>query len=296
MIEKVVIRTAKDVEAHFEDILHGKKKAEILLPVPVTNILYCYRDSAPLCLVLGLSAKDVSLAAGYCRWIVTDPGTSGLKKCQFLTEKEVKAAKEKFGEGSFRAVTGAEALAELLDSCDLEEMYKSLKTEECELIKTIRMEEKNNECKEDIIEESCDDEENEESELDRLYKKLTDKQAMLDAVSCMMERRGDVFISRVHILPMEVRPMAERTAESEPYTVMHDIEYDYEKLANRAERLIRLTELGAPDPILYSEKRHLQQAVDILLGNSLIECPVMKENGRPVSCLMDVLMRSVPMY
>ena len=49
-----------------------------------------------------------------------------LEKCQVLTEKEYHEAEEKYGKGSFKAKMGAEALRELLEQVDLDELSAEL--------------------------------------------------------------------------------------------------------------------------------------------------------------------------
>ena len=90
-------------------------------------------------LVLEVIAKPDRFAAGHdlegprtCalfrKLIVVDPGTAlGLEQNQLLTEDQYYAAQDEYGEDSFTALIGAEAIKWMLNSLDLEFLLSALR-------------------------------------------------------------------------------------------------------------------------------------------------------------------------
>ena len=82
----------------------------IELAAPVAHIWYFKGIPSRIALILDISPRSLEKVIYFASYIVTDKGTSGLTKCQVLTEKEYHEAEEKYGKGSFKAQMGAEAL------------------------------------------------------------------------------------------------------------------------------------------------------------------------------------------
>ena len=61
-------------------------------------------------------------------YVVVDPKDTPLKKQQLLTEEEYRTVRETYGEGSFEADMGAEAVRKLLISLDLVQLSQELRT------------------------------------------------------------------------------------------------------------------------------------------------------------------------
>ncbi len=61
--------------------------------------------------------------------MVIDPGTTELEAQQLLTEEEYRAARAQYGEGSFEADMGAEAVRKLLNQLDLVQLSEQLRVE-----------------------------------------------------------------------------------------------------------------------------------------------------------------------
>ena len=76
--------------------------------------------------MLDISPRNLEKVIYFASYVVTDKGNTGLEKCQVLTEKEYHEAEEKYGKGSFKAKMGAEALRELLEQVDLDELSAEL--------------------------------------------------------------------------------------------------------------------------------------------------------------------------
>ena len=91
-----------------------ERMGHIELAAPVAHIWYFKGIPSRIALVLDISPRNLEKVIYFASYIVTDKGTSGLTKCQVLTEKEYVEAVEKYGKGSFKAEMGAEALEKLL--------------------------------------------------------------------------------------------------------------------------------------------------------------------------------------
>jgi DNA-directed RNA polymerase beta' subunit len=74
--------------------------------------------------------------------------------------------------------------------------------------------------------------------------------------------------------------------------VLGDLNLLYQHVLRRNERLKKLKEMKAPEAILRSEKRLLQQAVDALLDNSRARAPVLDRSGRLALKSLTDLVRS----
>ena len=106
-----------------------ERMGHIELAAPVAHIWYFKGIPSRIALILDISPRNLEKVIYFASYIVTDKGTSGLTKCQVLTEKEYGEAVEKYGKGSFKAEMGAEALEKLLKEVDLEKLSASLKKE-----------------------------------------------------------------------------------------------------------------------------------------------------------------------
>jgi DNA-directed RNA polymerase subunit beta' len=81
----------------------------IELAAPVAHIWYFKGIPNRIALMLRcFTKKAIERVVYFASYIVVDPGTTGLTKCQILSEKEYVDAVEKYGKGSFEAEMGAE--------------------------------------------------------------------------------------------------------------------------------------------------------------------------------------------
>src|SRR3546814_15916395 len=68
-----------------------------------------------------MTLKDLERVLYFEYFVVVEPGLTALKMHQLLTEDELLSAQDEFGEDSFEAMIGAEAMKTMLCSLDLEE-------------------------------------------------------------------------------------------------------------------------------------------------------------------------------
>ena len=106
-----------------------ERMGHIELAAPVAHIWYFKGIPNRIALMLDISPRAIERVVYFASYIVTDKGTSNLQKCQVLTEKEYQEAVERYGEGSFKAEMGAEALRKLLSEIDVNKLSDELKEE-----------------------------------------------------------------------------------------------------------------------------------------------------------------------
>ena len=106
-----------------------ERMGHIELAAPVAHIWYFKGIPNRIALMLDISPRAVERVVYFASYIVVDKGSTTLQKCQVLSEKEYTDAVEKFGEGSFKAEMGAEALRKLLKEIDVEKLSEKLEKE-----------------------------------------------------------------------------------------------------------------------------------------------------------------------
>ncbi|MBP5193643.1 MAG: DNA-directed RNA polymerase subunit beta', partial [Clostridia bacterium] len=96
------------------------RMGHIELAAPVSHIWYFRGVPSRMCLLLGITPKHLEQVLYFVNYIVLDPGKTDLVYKQVISDKEYIEKVEQFGEGSFKANMGAEAIKELLMAIDLD--------------------------------------------------------------------------------------------------------------------------------------------------------------------------------
>ena len=232
-----------------------ERMGHIELAAPVAHIWYFKGIPSRIALVLDVSPRNIEKVIYFASYIVTDKGTSGLLKTQVLTEKEYHEAVEKYGEGSFTAEMGAEALEKLLKEVDLEKLSVKLKKE---------------------LEKAS------EQKKAKLIKRLD----TIESFRQSGNRPEWMIMNVVPVIPPDLRPMVQLDGGRFATSDLNDL---YRRVINRNNRLKRLIELGAPEIIKRNEKRMLQESVDALIDNSRRGRPVTGAGNRALKSLSDLL-------
>ncbi|NLO74196.1 MAG: DNA-directed RNA polymerase subunit beta', partial [candidate division WS1 bacterium] len=155
----------------------------------------------------------------------------------------------------FRAGLGAEAVHELLEQIDLDDLVRELRKE---------------------IEEGSG------ARQARAVKRLK----VADAFRNSKNRPEWMILSTLPVLPPELRPMVQLDGGRFATSDLNDL---YRRVINRNNRLRKIMEINAPDSIINHERRLLQEAVDALIDNSRRRRPVAGSNRRPLKSLSDML-------
>ena len=165
-------------------------------------------------------------------------------------------AQDEYGEDSFTAAIGAEALRIMLSAIDLEEERDRMR---------IELRETNSEAK---------------------RKKLVKRLKLVEAFIASDSKPEWMILEVVPVIPPELRPLVPLDGGRFATSDLNDL---YRRVINRNNRLKRLIELRAPDIIVRNEKRMLQEAVDALFDNGRRGRVITGANKRPLKSLSDML-------
>src|SRR5680860_1550029 len=106
-----------------------ERMGHIELAAPVAHIWFLKSLPSRIGLLLDMTLKDLERVLYFENYIVLEPGLTTLKPLQLLSEEDYLTAQEEFGEDSFTASIGAEAIRELLKGLDLEKIAADLRVE-----------------------------------------------------------------------------------------------------------------------------------------------------------------------
>ena len=232
-----------------------ERMGHIELAAPVAHIWYFKGIPSRIALLLDISPRNLEKVIYFASYVVTDKGTSGLEKCQVLTEKEYHDAEEKYGKKSFKVGIGAEAIRKLLEEIDMEKLVEKIKKE---------------------LENAS------EQKKAKLVKRLD----TAEAFKISGNRPEWMIMNVIPVIPPDLRPMVQLDGGRFATSDLNDL---YRRVINRNNRLKRLLELGAPEIIVRNEKRMLQESVDALIDNSRRGRPVTGAGNRPLKSLSDML-------
>ncbi len=231
-----------------------ERMGHIELAAPCSHIWYFKGIPSRMGLVLDISPKVLEKILYFAAYIVTDPGDTPLARCQVLTEKEYRDMREKY-EDDFRAGMGAEAIKELLEQIDLDQLSSQLREE----LKTASSQKKL-----------------------RLVKRLE----VIEAFRESGNKPSWMIMDVLPVIPPDIRPMIQLDGGRFATSDLNDL---YRRVINRNNRLKRLVQLHAPDIIIRNEKRMLQEAVDALIDNGRRGRAVTGANNRALKSLSDML-------
>ena len=231
-----------------------ERMGHIELAAPVSHIWYFKGIPSRMGLILDISPRVLEKVLYFANYIVIDPGDTPLMKKQILNEAEYRDMREKY-EDDFRAGMGAEAIKELLQELDLDQLSKELTAELRESSGQKRL---------------------------RIIKRLE----VVESFRLSHNRPEWMIMDVVPVIPPEIRPMVQLDGGRFATSDLNDL---YRRVITRNNRLQRLLELGAPDIIVRNEKRMLQEAVDALIDNGRRGRPVTGPNNRALKSLSDML-------
>ena len=105
-----------------------ERMGHIELAAPVSHIWYFKGIPSRMGLLLDMTPHTLEKVLYFASYIVTDPGSTPLKRCDLLSEKEYRDMREKY-EDDFQAGMGAEAIKKLLEEIDCEQLSHDLREE-----------------------------------------------------------------------------------------------------------------------------------------------------------------------
>ena len=250
-----------------EKKVRRERMGHITLTVPVAHIWYFKSAPNKISALLGLPSKKLESVIYYEKYIVVNPGESGLKKMDLLSEDEYLDAVAKFPDNDYLkdddpkklvAKMGAEGIYDLLKEIDVEALGKELRA----AMKT----ETSQQRKADILKR-------------------------LSVVKWFQESQGInrpewMIMKVIPVTPPDLRPLVPLDGGRFATSDLNDL---YRRVIIRNNRLKKLIEIKAPEVILRNEKRMLQEAVDSLFDNSKKSSAVKSESNRALKSLSDSL-------
>ena len=106
-----------------------ERMGHIELAAPVAHIWFLKSLPSRIGLLLDMTLKDLERILYFESYIVLDAGLTPLKDRQLLSEDDMLRAQDEYGQDSFTALIGAEAIREILRNMDLESIAAQLRVE-----------------------------------------------------------------------------------------------------------------------------------------------------------------------
>ena len=98
-----------------------ERMGHINLATPVAHIWFLKSLPSRISLAIDMKLKEVERVLYFENFIVIEPGLTGLKKNQLLSEDELIKYQNEYGDEAFTASIGAEAILEILKNINLEQ-------------------------------------------------------------------------------------------------------------------------------------------------------------------------------
>ena len=233
-----------------------ERMGRIELAAPVSHIWYLKAVPSRIGLILDVTPKALEKVIYFSSYIVLDKGNTALEDKQLLSENEYKDMVERYGEDMFRAGMGAEAILELLQKIDLDQLSAQLNKE----LETASGQKRV-----------------------KLYKRLE----VCESFRRSGNRPEWMILTVLPVIPPDLRPMVQLDGGRFATSDLNDL---YRRVINRNNRLKKLLKLSAPDIIVRNEKRMLQEAVDSLIDNGRRGRAITGgTSNRPLKSLSDML-------
>jgi DNA-directed RNA polymerase subunit beta' len=232
-----------------------ERMGHIQLAVPVAHIWFFKSLPSRMGYLLDTTLRDLEKVLYYANYIVLDPGKSTFKKKELITEEQFIETEDAEIEG-FKAAIGAEAVKQMLQEIDIEDLSSELRS----LVK---------------VETSP-----------HRKKGLLKRLKVVEAFRMSVNQPEWMIMDVVPVIPPNLRPLVPLEGGRFATSDLNDL---YRRVINRNNRLKKLMEMRAPEVILRNEKRMLQEAVDALFDNGRRTRVVRGRGKRPLKSLSDML-------
>src|ERR687891_845170 len=233
-----------------------ERMGHIELAAPVAHIWFLKSLPSRIGLLLDMTLKDLERILYFEYYVVLEPGLTPLQDRQLLSEDEYLKAQDEYGQDSFTALIGAEAIREMLKALDLEKLAADLRVEIAE------------------------------SKSELKPKKLAKRLKLIEAFIQSGNKPEWMILTQVPVIPPDLRPLVPLDGGRFATSDLNDL---YRRVINRNNRLKNLLQLKTPDVIIRNEKRMLQEAVDALFDNGRHGRAVTGAGNRPLKSLSDML-------
>ena len=232
------------------------RMGHIELAAPVSHIWFMKSLPSRIATLLDMTIKNLEKVLYFEQFIVVEPGLTDLKKGEIISEEQFIDYQDEYGEDSFSAAIGAEAIEQMLLNIDLEADFNQMKIDLSET----------------------------KSELKKT--KITKRLKLIESFIVSKNKPEWMILRVLPVIPPELRPLVPLDGGRFATSDLNDL---YRRVINRNNRLKRLIDLRAPDIIIRNEKRMLQESVDALFDNGRRGRVITSTNKRPLKSLSDML-------
>jgi DNA-directed RNA polymerase subunit beta' len=232
-----------------------ERMGHIELAAPVSHVWFFKGLPSRIGLLLDMTMRELERVLYFEAYVVIDAGDTPLEERQILSEEEYREGREEYGE-AFVAQMGAEAIRDLLERLDLDDMAAELRM----VMRT-------------------------ETAIMR-RQKAAKRLKLVEAFRRSGNRPEWMILEVIPVLPPELRPLVPLDGGRFATSDLNDL---YRRVINRNNRLKKLLDLRAPEVIVRNEKRMLQEAVDALFDNGRRGRVIKGSNNRPLKSLSDNL-------
>ncbi len=233
-----------------------ERMGHIELAAPVAHIWFLKSLPSRIGLMLDMTLRNLERILYFENYVVIEPGLTDLTYGQLMNEEEYLDAQDQYGEETFTAGIGAEAVREMLINLDLDAEAEKLREELAVATGELKP------------------------------KKIIKRLKLVENFRESGNRPEWMILTVVPVIPPELRPLVPLDGGRFATSDLNDL---YRRVINRNNRLKRLIELRAPDIIVRNEKRMLQESVDALFDNGRRGRVITGNNRRPLKSLADML-------
>jgi DNA-directed RNA polymerase subunit beta' len=206
--------------------------------------------------LLDIPLRELEKVLYFESYIVIDNGeVPDIKERELITEDRYRELMQQYA-GRFSAKMGAEAIKELLQRVDVDELAVEMR-------------------------QRMRDETSQQKKL-----KFSKRLKVVDAFRRSGNHPDWMILDVIPVIPPELRPLVPLDGGRFATSDLNDL---YRRVINRNNRLSKLMELKAPEVIVRNEKRMLQEAVDALFDNGRRGRVLRGANNRPLKSLSDTL-------
>ncbi|ACZ49513.1 DNA-directed RNA polymerase beta' subunit [Anaplasma centrale str. Israel] len=212
-----------------------ERMGHIELVSPVAHVWFLKSLPSRIGALLDMPMKSIESILYSGDFVVIDPMTTPFSRGEVISESVYNQARDAYGDEGFVALTGAEAIRELLVRLDLGAIRSGLRSE---------------------LESTS-------SEMKR--KKVVKRLRIIENFIASGNRPEWMILTVIPVLPPDLRPLVS-LENGRP--AVSDLNHHYRTIINRNNRLEKLLRLNPPAIMIRNEKRMLQEAVDGLFDSS----------------------------
>src|SRR5499426_267031 len=193
-----------------------ERLGHIELAVPVSHIWFFKGVPSRIGHLLDMSIRDLERILYYESFVVIDPGKTGFKKREIITEDQYNEVMDEQPDSGLKARMGAEAIRDLLGELDLEELSTDLRAQ-AKLETSVQRK-----------------------------KELLKRLRIVEAFRNSGNRPEWMILECVPVLPPDLRPLVPLEGGRFATSDLNDL---YRRVINRNNRLKKLIDIKAPEVI-----------------------------------------------